>query len=39
MREAGLAVRDSLLVPYPGLSVEESMEQKLPVNVAMVLGK
>lgn len=39
VREAGLAVRDSLLVPYPGLSVEESMEQKLPVNVAMVLGK
>lgn len=39
VHEAGLAVRDSLLVPYPGLSVEESMQQKLPVNVAMVLGK
>jgi 2-polyprenyl-3-methyl-5-hydroxy-6-metoxy-1,4-benzoquinol methylase len=36
---AGLAVRDSLVVPYPGLSVDESMDQKLPVNVAMVLGK
>jgi 2-polyprenyl-3-methyl-5-hydroxy-6-metoxy-1,4-benzoquinol methylase len=36
---AGLHVVDSLLVPYPELSVEESMEQKLPVNVAMVLGK
>jgi 2-polyprenyl-3-methyl-5-hydroxy-6-metoxy-1,4-benzoquinol methylase len=37
--DAGLTVRDSLLVPYPGLSVEESTAQKLPVNVAMVLGK
>jgi len=37
--QAGLAVRDSLLVPYPGLSVDESIAQKLPVNVAMVLGK
>jgi len=37
--QAGLTVRDSLLVPYPGLSVEESIAQKLPVNVAMVLGK
>ena len=37
--EAGLTLRDSLLVPYPGLSVEESVAQKLPVNVAMVLGK
>lgn len=36
---AGLHVRDKLLVPYPGLSVEESMEQRLPVNVAMLLGK
>lgn len=37
--QAGLSVRDSLLVPYPGLTVEESMAQKLAVNVAMVLGK
>jgi ubiquinone/menaquinone biosynthesis C-methylase UbiE len=37
--DAGLEVRDKLLVPYPGLSVEESTEQKLPINVAMVLGK
>jgi len=37
--DAGLGVRDSLLVPYPGLSVEESIAQKLPINVAMVLGK
>jgi len=37
--QAGLRVCDSLLVPYPGLTVEESMGQTLPVNVAMVLGK
>lgn len=37
--QAGLRVRDRLLVPYPGLTVEESMAQKLAVNVAMVLGK
>ena len=39
VEQAGLQVCDSLLVPYPGLTVEESMAQKLPVNVAMVLGK
>ena len=39
VKAAGLEVRDSLLTPYPGMSVEESIEQKLPVNVAMVLGK
>jgi len=37
--QAELKVCNSLLVPYPGLSVEESMAQTLPVNVAMVLGK
>lgn len=36
---ADLKVRDKLLTPYPGMSVEESIEQKLPVNVAMVLEK
>ncbi len=39
VESSGLTVRDKLLVPYPGLSVEESTAQKLPVNVAMVLGK
>lgn len=37
--KAGLSVRDKLLVPYPGLSVAESQEQFLPINVAMVLEK
>lgn len=39
VRGAGLKVTDKLLVPYPGLSVEESVKQRLPVNVAMVLAK
>ena len=39
VRRAGLAVRDRLAVPYPGLSIDESIAQRLPVNVALVLGK
>ena len=39
VKGSGLAVADKLLVPYPGLSVEESQEQSLPINVAMVLTK
>jgi len=37
--QAGLSVRESLLIPYPGQSVEESLAQCLPVNVALVLKK
>jgi len=36
---AGLKVKNKLLVPYPGLSVAESEAQSLPINVAMVLEK
>lgn len=36
---AGLSVGNRLLVPYPGLDVEESMQQCLPINVALVLQK
>jgi 2-polyprenyl-3-methyl-5-hydroxy-6-metoxy-1,4-benzoquinol methylase len=36
---AGLRIHDKLLTPYPGMSVDDSIEQKLPVNVAMVLRK
>ncbi|NNL99129.1 MAG: methyltransferase domain-containing protein [Gammaproteobacteria bacterium] len=36
---AGLSIRQQLLVPYPGLSVDESMQRLLPINVALVLGK
>ncbi len=39
VREARLRVRDRLLVPYPGLTVEESMQESLPINVALVLCK
>lgn len=37
--DAGLLIKEKLLVPYPGLSVDESMAQRLPINVALVLGK
>jgi 2-polyprenyl-3-methyl-5-hydroxy-6-metoxy-1,4-benzoquinol methylase len=37
--EARLGVKDSLCLPYPGLSVEESECQRLPINVAFVLEK
>jgi 2-polyprenyl-3-methyl-5-hydroxy-6-metoxy-1,4-benzoquinol methylase len=36
---AGLMVQEKMLVPYPGLSVDESMQQSLPINVAAVLTK
>lgn len=36
---ANLTVREKLLVPYPGLSVKDSLEQSLPINVAMILEK
>ncbi len=37
--QAGLSVTDSHLIPYPGYTVEQSTEQSLPVNVALVLRK
>ena len=37
--KAGLSIRDSRQVPYPGQTVEESTEQCLPINVALVLEK
>ncbi|MBJ18191.1 MAG: hypothetical protein CL933_02090 [Deltaproteobacteria bacterium] len=36
---AGLSVRESRLIPYPGQTTEESLEQRLPINVALVLGQ
>jgi 2-polyprenyl-3-methyl-5-hydroxy-6-metoxy-1,4-benzoquinol methylase len=33
----GLSVRDFLLLPYNGLSVEESERKNLPMNIALVL--
>ncbi len=39
VRESGLSVRDSRLIPYPGESVADSLDQRLPINVALVLGK
>lgn len=37
--QAGLSVRESKLIPYPGESVEQSLQQCLPINVALVLEK
>ena len=37
--QAGLTIRDSRLIPYPGQTVEQSIEQRLSVNVALVLEK
>lgn len=37
--EAGLTVKDALLRPYEGKTLAESLEGRLPVNVAYVLGK
>jgi len=37
--EAGLSIRDLKQIPYPGQTVEESTEQCLPINVALVLEK
>ena len=37
--EAGLSVTESRLIPYPVQSVEESIQQRLPINVALILEK
>jgi len=34
---AGMTVRDVLATPYTGCSMEETVQKKLPINVAMVL--
>lgn len=35
VNQAGLTVKDQLVVPYFGLSVEETIEQLLPINIAL----
>jgi SAM-dependent methyltransferase len=37
--DAGLEFVDQLVVPYSGLSIEESQARALPVNIAMVLTR
>lgn len=37
--ESGLKVKDKLLVPYPGQTLEDSISEMLPINVALVLSK
>ncbi len=35
---AGLKVKEILATPYKGCTMDETVQQKLPINVAMVLG-
>ena len=37
--QSGLRIAHCLRVPYPGCSLEQSEQQSLPINVAMVLAK
>jgi 2-polyprenyl-3-methyl-5-hydroxy-6-metoxy-1,4-benzoquinol methylase len=37
IQSADLGVKDRLVVPYEGMSIEESIEKRMPVNVAYVL--
>jgi 2-polyprenyl-3-methyl-5-hydroxy-6-metoxy-1,4-benzoquinol methylase len=39
VESAGLRISDSLVLPYEGLSIEETNARRLPVNVAMVLSR
>jgi len=39
LRAANLTIRDQLLLPHVGTSIEEAQAQALPVNVAFVLQK
>jgi hypothetical protein len=36
---SGLYIEDRLLVPYSGMTIEESEKEKLPINIAMILGR
>lgn len=37
VNEASLTIKDELLVPYEGCSLDDSLEKRLPVNIALVL--
>jgi 2-polyprenyl-3-methyl-5-hydroxy-6-metoxy-1,4-benzoquinol methylase len=37
-RRAGLEVRETLLLPYHGTTMEQTMTDKLPVNIALILS-
>jgi 2-polyprenyl-3-methyl-5-hydroxy-6-metoxy-1,4-benzoquinol methylase len=36
---SGLYVKEQLLVPYQSTTLEQSKQEKLPINIALVLGK
>ncbi len=37
--QAGLSVREKLLIPYVGQTVANSLEKRLPMNIGLVLAK
>ncbi|MFQ6023269.1 MAG: class I SAM-dependent methyltransferase [Acidiferrobacterales bacterium] len=37
--DAKLMIRDKLLIPHEGLSLDQCLEQRMPINVALVLGR
>lgn len=36
---ANLRIADQLVVPYAGKTIDESLREKLPINIALVLGR
>lgn len=38
-RDAGFTVVETLATPYPGRTMEQTVDDRLPINVALVLGK
>jgi 2-polyprenyl-3-methyl-5-hydroxy-6-metoxy-1,4-benzoquinol methylase len=39
IRKSGLRIQNELVLPYEGMSLEDCMKERLPVNVAYVLAK
>jgi 2-polyprenyl-3-methyl-5-hydroxy-6-metoxy-1,4-benzoquinol methylase len=39
IRDSGLRIQNELVLPYEGMSLENCMKERLPVNVAYVLAK
>jgi hypothetical protein len=37
--EAGLQVTAQLVVPYSGMSLEESLRTRMPVNIALAMSR
>jgi 2-polyprenyl-3-methyl-5-hydroxy-6-metoxy-1,4-benzoquinol methylase len=37
INQGGLVISSKMVVPYPGLSIEETVEKRLPINIALIL--